>query len=317
MRKPTLSLLAAAATALILSACGSTAPADTSAPVETASADGQVAAASCLPDCSGADLRGAVFRRVDISNANFQGADLTGAVFEDIRATNVQFGLANLTNTVFRNVDFSGTDCVNRNASDPSWPPDWRCTGSAVFQGNGRDRFLAGTVFDGARMEGANFTNAFLIGVTLTNSNFDKSSWEGSVIFGEDSYARNTLDSSSFQDALMGSISQASLTGTNFSRAYFYGQDGSIYDSTGTGTIFTDAWIERLFINRTTLIDADFRGATFRSVTEAQDTTFQRANFTGAKVTVLAGVTYESSICPDGKTFSGTGDFNQLCGISN
>ena len=69
MRKPTLSLLAAAAAALILSACGSTAPADTSAPVETASADGQVAAASCLPDCSvGGNIRPCFFSFFPLQN---------------------------------------------------------------------------------------------------------------------------------------------------------------------------------------------------------------------------------------------------------
>lgn len=313
MRSSVMSNVVFALVAVTVAACGSTANTETSAvPVDSESASGAVASVSCLPNCRGANLQGAVFVAVNLDNANFSEADLTNARFEDIRASGVTFALANLTNTVFRNVDFSGTDCVNR--WGPGDPPEWKCTGAADFRGRGpQEVLMAGTTFDGAYLVGANFANAQLAGVTMRNSVFDKANFEGAYFRSEGSYAKNSLDGSSFQDVYMGSINHSSLNGTNFSRSFFGGEDGSIYHSSGTGTIFADAWIERIFIGDTQFTDANFRGATFKSVTEATDTTFTRADFTGAKVTVLAGATYDAVVCPNGNTASGTGELNRIC----
>ncbi|TEX50339.1 MAG: hypothetical protein B7C55_11280 [Actinomycetales bacterium mxb001] len=312
MRSAATSMVALALATITVAACGSSANTETStAPVDSASASGAVASISCLPNCRGANLQGAVFSRVNLDNADFSEANLTNARFEDIRASGVTFGLADLTNAVFRDVDFSGTDCVNR--WGPGEAPEWECTGAADFRGNGRDVLMAGTTFERATLVGANFENAQFAGVTMADSVFDKANFFGTYIRSEEPYVKNSLDGSSFQDVAMGSLNAASLNGTNFSRAFFSGQDGSIYNSVGTGTIFADAWIEQLFIKNTQLTDANFRGATFKSVTEAEGTTFTRADFTGAKVSVLAGATYDAVMCPSGNTVSGTGELMRLC----
>lgn len=300
----------AVSAALALGACGLGTSGSRSNPVESASDDDAVAAASCLPDCHGADLRFVEFREVDLDDANFSEADLRGARFEDVRATGVDFGRADLTGAEFVDVDFSGDDCVNR-AGDADGPPEWVCDGAVSFRGDGQTPFMTGTTFERAVLVGADFTDARLEGVRILDSDLSKSTFSGAAVFSSDRSTVNVLDGSSFQEAVIGSLGAASLNATDFTRAFM--SSGTISDATGTGTLFDGAVIDSSFLTRLTLTDPQFRGTRFRGVTQARGSTFTRADFTGATVQVLADGIVEDPTCPDGTEANGSGDFAAMC----
>lgn len=292
--------------ALALGACAS----GGSEPAESAFNDDEVPGASCLPDCQGADLRFVEFREVDLDDANFTEADLRGARFEDVRATGVDFTRADLSGAEFVDVDFSGVDCVNR-GGDAGEPPAWVCDGAASFRGDGQTPFMTGTTFERVVLVGADFTGARLEGVRILESDLSKSTFDDAAIFSSDRSTVNALDGSSFREALIGSLAAASLNETDFTGAFL--SSTTISDATGTGTLFDDAVIDSSFLTRLTLTDPQFRGTRFQGVTQARGSTFTRADFTGATVSVLADGIFEDPTCPDGTEANGSGDFAAMC----
>lgn len=239
----------------------------------------------------GAALSGADLASADLTGTDFSGADLSGADLNDANLSTAKLGSANLSHA-----DLSG---ANLNAATLTTAiltganlTNTDATGSELTDANLTKATLTGTILTDADLDGANLASTDLSAATLTGvqsggiagSPTLPTSWNlfnGYLVGPTANLANASLAKLSLTGADLGSsnLSDADLTDASLPSADLISADLS--SANLTGATLTSADLTDATLTDANLTNVDLDHATFSS-------------------TVLTGVTWLNTTCPDG-----------------
>lgn len=253
---------------------------------------GRWGSASCVAtkDCSGQDLSGAnlVFR--NLSNVDFTGAVLTRADLSaaDLRQANLHG--ANLTGASIANANLNGATLTGANLTGVQ----------GLFTATLTGADLSGLNFSAMYLGGKNFTGTNFTGAKLTATNFRGANLTGADLSGAD-LTGASLNGAALRGAR--GLATATLTGTDFVRADLSGVDLS--GAKLSNGFLTDANLAGANLSQANMTNAHLVGASL-ALANLTDADLSYANLAGADLrrTILTGVRWQDTTCPNGKETS-------------
>jgi uncharacterized protein YjbI with pentapeptide repeats len=123
-------------------------------------------------DFKNANLSGANFSGMNISNLHFENTNLEGANFSDASFENVKFKTANLTKANFSNAKLESTGFKNCKMNDVNF------NGMDGIYGGFESSDLIGSVFEFVKLESWSFHRSILDNVLLKDSDLYRVSFE-------------------------------------------------------------------------------------------------------------------------------------------
>jgi len=328
------SALTAGLLAVTAGAAGA-APPPVTCPTVDANTGAVTPAPSAGVNWSGCNLTNANLNQANLSGANLSGANLTHATFNGANVAGIILTTANLTGAALTNVDLSSVNMTSANLTQAviksatlnktvmasttltkvigrqitgtpaSLPASW-----AVIQGSlvgpGADLSndgLSGADLHGMNLAGTIFDHSNLSNANLANANLTGASFVGAVVTGANLDGVN-LAGDNLSGIVSGDVAgtPASLpAGWSLRDGFLIGPGASLKGANLAGQNLAGANLAGIDLSNANLVSTNLSGANLSG------SDLSGANLTGADLfrAALAGVTWSSTTCPNGKNSTG------------